>query len=297
VSDERRHRAFTLIELLIVVSIIALLAAILLPNLRRARDQARAVACRSNIRQLHLANSSYALENNDLYVPAASDMVNGFGGRHRWHGTRLADAVDPDPVRNTFDPELGPLAGALLDGAIKACPQRTEFVTSGAANAFEAGCGGYGYNLYGIGGRFYAAGWSAAQVGQGAPFQLGWWTSRVQNPAQVVMFTDTAYRVQSGPSGSYLIEYSFSEPPWSVEATPQGPHERAGEPALWWLSTPSIHFRHAGRTNVAWCDGHVSGEKLSTDKVGSRQWQLGWFGTLDNAAFAPVPTAHAATPD
>jgi len=46
-----KTRAFTLIELLVVISIIAVLMAVLMPSLQRAREQARAVGCQSNLRQ------------------------------------------------------------------------------------------------------------------------------------------------------------------------------------------------------------------------------------------------------
>jgi prepilin-type N-terminal cleavage/methylation domain-containing protein/prepilin-type processing-associated H-X9-DG protein len=287
-STRAQRRAFTLVELLVVIAVIAVLIAILLPSLRGARAQARAVVCGSNIRQLHLANSQYALEHGDVYVPAASDMTTGFGGRRRWHGTRESDGVDPDPERNTFDPRLGPLVNALADGAIKACPQRTEFVTEGTLNAFESGCGGYGYNLYGIGSRFYARGLSSADLLAGRQYQLGWWSSRVRQPADTVMFADTAFRQFQMQRGEYLIEYSFCEPPWSVEATRHGGQERRGEPAEWWLSTPSMHFRHRDTANIAWVDGHVANRRLTHDKSGSARWSIGWFGELNNAAFRPI---------
>lgn len=66
-----RKRAFTLVELLVVISIIALLMAILLPSLQRARKQARATVCQSNLRQVGLAVNLYA-ENFDYYVPRGS---------------------------------------------------------------------------------------------------------------------------------------------------------------------------------------------------------------------------------
>ena len=56
----KRHRAFTLIEVLVVVAIIALLVAILLPSLGRARDQARKAVCGAHIHGVVQAILMYA---------------------------------------------------------------------------------------------------------------------------------------------------------------------------------------------------------------------------------------------
>ncbi|EIP98536.1 prepilin-type N-terminal cleavage/methylation domain-containing protein [Opitutaceae bacterium TAV1] len=64
-----RHRAFTLIELLTVIAIIGVLAAITIPVVGRVREKARAAQCTSNLRQLSTALLLYASENKQM-IPA-----------------------------------------------------------------------------------------------------------------------------------------------------------------------------------------------------------------------------------
>ena len=64
----RKYRAFTLVELLVVISIIALLLAILVPALGKARNQARVTMCAANARQIATIMALYQT-NHDGYVP------------------------------------------------------------------------------------------------------------------------------------------------------------------------------------------------------------------------------------
>ena len=265
-----RREAFTLIELLIVISIIALLMAILMPALGAARSGSRALACKSNLRQLVIANIGYATENDGFYVPAASDMWDN-AGLHRWHGQR--DALD-----EPFDPLRGPLIGYLADGRVKECPLKVEFVKGQDWNTnFEQGCGGYGYNMTYIGSRLWQSGIGSIQVWKDAyarTIHMG----EIAAPAQTLMFADTAM----ANSGKSLIEYSFAEPPFTVHN---------GKPVTEFYMSPSIHFRHRDRANVGWADGHIEPRPMadSDDKnaygVQSTDMNLGWFEPLNNTLF------------
>jgi prepilin-type N-terminal cleavage/methylation domain-containing protein/prepilin-type processing-associated H-X9-DG protein len=81
-SGDVRRLAFTLVELLVVIGVIAVLVAILLPVMARARESARRVQCLSNLRQLGIATVLYAHHNRGL-VPSVATS-SGSPVPHDW---------------------------------------------------------------------------------------------------------------------------------------------------------------------------------------------------------------------
>jgi prepilin-type processing-associated H-X9-DG protein/prepilin-type N-terminal cleavage/methylation domain-containing protein len=268
-------RGFSLVEVMVVVSTVSVVMAVTMPAINTARSRARAIVCRSNVRQLVLANIGYSNDHDGYYVPAAEDLWNTIGplqgGYNRWHGKRTG----PDEA---FDPQKGPLAGYLADGKVKQCPERTEFTKSqvGIIN-FERGCGGYGYNMQYLGSRRWQGGITTINAWKKS-YSATTNAMEVKRPAETLIFADTAFYKDN----QYIVEYSFTEPPHYVIN---------GIVVTDTFASPSIHFRHYGSANVGWADGHIEAKPMANmeGKNGydpaSAKMNIGWFEPVDNTLF------------
>jgi prepilin-type N-terminal cleavage/methylation domain-containing protein/prepilin-type processing-associated H-X9-DG protein len=113
-----RRSGFTLIEMLVVIAIIAVLAAILFPVLSKARAKARQATCASNLKQLAMAVEMYSADWDDMF-PGAPNGEGGSGvyGGWIWYG-------DFDvPHADYFEVAKGALYGYTRNRDIYVCPQ------------------------------------------------------------------------------------------------------------------------------------------------------------------------------
>lgn len=254
----KKNGGFTLVEILVTLSVISILGLVVYKGGRSLIETARITQSMANLRSLAVANAGYQSDNG-VFCPA-DDQYN----MRRWHGARKSGSGKFDPAEGFLAPYLG------KSRAVGICPLFKNIV--GDEQSFESGTGGYGYNAVYIGGR------PGSSFDRTTKLRISERITNVFSPERTVMFTTTAYAREGG-----LQEYPYCEPPfWDFGGGPSG--ERP---------SPTVNFRANGKALVAWCDGHVTAEANNKDPnhginphLGdSHEFDLGWFGPEENNGY------------
>jgi prepilin-type N-terminal cleavage/methylation domain-containing protein/prepilin-type processing-associated H-X9-DG protein len=208
---------FTLVELLVVIGILAVLAALLLPALGRSRASAQRVECASNLHQLGLATHMYWDDNAGACFAWQLGPTNG--GRLYWFGW-LQDGAEG---QRQYDPTPGALFPYLRGHTVGLCPALNYALAQFKVKATGAAYG-YGYN------RFLSPPDPQTRVN----------LSRIPHPAEIALFADAAqvndFQAPASRTNPMLEEWYY------VDTT---------------SNYPNGHFRHGHQANVEFCDGHL----------------------------------------
>lgn len=217
--------AFTLIELLVVTAIIAILAAMLLPALTRAKSSAQRAACEGNLRQLGIATQMYWDDNGGNCFPKLKGNVNG--GALWWFG--WLETGPPDGQRG-FNLSAGALFLYLNGSNVRLCPVlnstlTAQFKLKGTNVMFS-----YGYNDF-----------LSPKTTSLPPVNV----NKISRPTDTALFADAAqinnFQWPASRNNPLLEEFYYLD---TNSAYPNG------------------HFRHAQKANVTFADGHVALETM-----------------------------------
>lgn len=241
-----KRKAFTLVELLVVVAILALLLAILSPSFQRAKDVARTAICGSNLHsqgvalQLYVTRTGYypglcTWHEKPYYITWAPRIRTFAGGDSKMFWCPTADA----------DAKWVPRPGSGLPAAYGYAHDEQRMIWS------DRFC--YGYNNWGQG-----PDWNQPQYG------LGGISEWVNHGHREDWGEISATRIRV-PSDMIAIGDSRAEGVWDHAIDPQPNEVRE------WPGSP-----HLETTNILFCDGHVTRmamiDLIDDTPAAKRQW-------------------------
>jgi len=233
--------AFTLIELLTVIVIVGVLAAILLPALSQARERSRGVACLNNTRQLTLAWQLYADDHDGVLPYNLSLASTSLQTNLNWVNGVLTWDLSPDNTNpaTITQASLGPYVIGVT--AIYHCPSDQALSPAQQAAGWSQRIRSYSMNgMVGNAGAFSLTGYNLNNPGYRQFFKL----EQILSPGQIFVFLDE--HPDSIRDGCFLDR----DP-----AAATGTYGASGVFSEEWQRLPASFHNHAATFSFA--DGHA----------------------------------------